>query len=110
MKLAVLPKTQKGKWAVGLFITFIIFAISGSLVSSITENSIEYPNPINSPLLGTIIYLMFTAAIVASIAGLTAVIKDKEKALFVYLSIPLGVFYFFVIIVFIIANIIGPPN
>jgi len=107
MKLAVLPKTQKGKWSVGLFILFILLAISGGLISSITEDSIEYPNPINSPLLGTVIYLMFAAAIIASITGLTAILKDKEKALLVYLSIPLGIIYFIVIIAFLIANILA---
>ncbi len=110
MKIPFLPKTRWGKWSVVLFILFIFFAIAGGLISSITNNSIEYPNPINSPLLGTVIYLMFAAAIIASITGLIAIIKEKEKSLLFYLIIPLGIIYLIVIIIFLIANIIGPPN
>ena len=59
MKKSILPKTKRGKWAVILFAAFIVLAIAGGLVSSIIGNNIEYPNPVNSPLLGTVIYLMF---------------------------------------------------
>lgn len=110
MKKSILPKTKRGKWAVILFAAFIVLAIAGGLVSSIIGNNIEYPNPVNSPLLGTVIYLMFLVAIIASIIGLIAAIKDKERSILVYLSIPFGIIFFIVILIFLIANLIGPPD
>ncbi|CZR01486.1 Hypothetical protein Tpal_2655 [Trichococcus palustris] len=110
MRYQFRPKTPKGKWSVGLFVSFFVLALAGTLISSKLGNTIEYPNPINSPLLGTVIYLMFSAAIMASIMGLVAVKKDHERSLSVYLSIPLGIIFFVVIILFLIANLVGPPG
>ncbi|WP_107996061.1 hypothetical protein [Trichococcus paludicola] len=110
MKYPIVPKTQKGKWAVGLFVAFLVLGIAGNLISNSTGNTIEYPNPINSPLLGSVIYLAFTAAIVASIMGILAVKKDHERSILVFLLIPIGLFFFVAIVGFLIANLIGPPN
>ena len=110
MKYSFLPKTQKGKWSVSLFVAFISLSFVGGLISSKLGNTIEYPNPINSPLLGTVIYLMFSTAMIASITGLIAVKKYNERSILVYMSIPLGIIYFFVILIFLIANLIGPPS
>jgi len=38
-------------------------------------------------LLGTVIYLVFTAAIIAFITGLAAVFKNKERSIFVYITV-----------------------
>lgn len=110
MRYQFLPKTPRGKWSVGLFVSFFVLALAGTLISSELGNTIEYPNPINSPLLGTVIYLMFSAAIMASITGLMAVKKDHERSIAVYLSIPLGIIFFVAIVMFLIANLMGPPN
>lgn len=109
MKSTFLPKTRAGKLSTGFFIAFIVLAVAGGAISSIQGNTIEYPNPLNSPLLGTVIYLMFSAAIIASVAGLAA-IKNNERSVLVYISIPLGIVFFVVIVVFLIANLTGPPG
>lgn len=105
-----LPKTLKGKWSVSLFIVFIALSIAGTIVSSLSGNTIEYPNPINSPLLGTVIYLTFSAAIFASVMGILAVKKDNERSILVYMLIPLGMVLLVFILIFLIANLIGPPD
>lgn len=110
MKIAIVPKTRAGKWSIALFIAFILLTIGAGMISSTQGNEIEYPNPINSPLLGTAIYLMFSAAIAASVAGLIAVRKNNERSILVYISIPLGIVYFIGILMLLIGNIIGPPN
>lgn len=110
MKITFLPKTRSGQWSVVLFIAFIILSVVGSTISSVQKNTIEYPNPINSPLLGTIIYLMFSASIIASIAGLTAIRKNNERSILVYISIPLGIMFLFGILMLLIGYIIGPPD
>lgn len=110
MKIAIIPKTRAGKWSVLFFIAFILLAIGASMISSFQENEIEYPNPINSPLLGTTIYLMFSATIIASAVGLIAIRKNNERSILVYISIPLGIAFFIGILMLLIGNIIGPPN
>lgn len=87
MKTAILPKTPIGKRSVYLFIIFIVMSITGSVISNLQGNTIEYPNPINSPLLGTTIYLTFIIAAIAFITGLKAFFKSKERAILVYIII-----------------------
>lgn len=110
MKIIFLPETRAGKWSLVSFIAFILLAIAGGLISSVQGNTIEYPNPINSPLLGTTIYLMFSAAIIASVAGLIAVMKKNERSILVYICIPFGIAFFIGILMLLIGNIIGPPS
>ena len=55
MKNRFLPQTSKGKWSVSLFAAFLVLGIAGNRISNATVNAIEYPNPINSPLLGSVI-------------------------------------------------------
>ena len=110
MKITFLPKTKTGTWSVNLFLAFIVLSISGTIISPAIGNTIEYPNPINSPLLGTVIYLMFAAAIGASVMGIISVSKYKERSILTYISIPLGMVFLFGVILLIIGNIMGPPN
>lgn len=110
MKYPILPKTPKGNWSVGLFVAFLVLGIAGNLISNAIGNTIEYPNPINSPLLGSVIYLAFTAAILASIMGFLAVKKEHERSILVFLLIPIGLYFFVVIVGFLIANLIGSPD
>ncbi len=88
MKIAFMPKTRAGRWSVALFISFIALVIASMFVAEIQHNAIEYPNPINSPLLGSLLYLTFAASIMASIIGLIAVFKKGERSILVFLSIP----------------------
>jgi len=93
MKTTILPKTPVGKRSVYLFIIFIALSITGSIISNVQGNTIEYPNPINSPLLGTTIYLTFIIAAIAFITGLMAFFKSKERAILVYIIIFIGGYF-----------------
>ena len=110
MKPTFLPKTVPGKASVISFISGIVLGVASKAISSVINNQIEYPNPLNSPLLGSTIYLTFTALIFAALIGLFAVIRKKERAISVYVIIPPGIFILFVVIVFIIANLAEPPD
>jgi hypothetical protein len=110
MKNKFLPVTRKGTWAVGLFGLFLVLGIAANRISDYIGNTIEYPNPINSPLLGSVLYLAFGAAISASIVGLVATKRDNENSISVYLAIPLGFVFMLVIIVFGIANLTHGTN
>lgn len=110
MQITLLPKTRAGKWSVVMFIAFVALIVAAGTISSTQGNGVEYSNPVNSPLLGTVVYLMFFAAIMASIAGLIAVKQYNERSILVYLSIPLGILYFIGIIILLIGMLIGPPD
>ena len=110
MKIILLPQTRAGKWSVAMFIAYIALIAAAGTISATQGNTVEYPNPFNSPLLGSVIYLMFSAAIIASVAGLIAIKKNNERSFLVYLSIPLGLTYLIGILILLAGVIIGPPN
>lgn len=93
MKTTILPKSPMGKRSVYLFLIFLALSIAGNVISNVQGNTIEYPNPVNSPLLGTTIYLAFILAAIAFITALTAVLKRKERAILVYLIILVGGYF-----------------
>lgn len=90
MKISILPRTRNGWFSVCLLIGFFVLAVAGSYISSSQNNTIEYPNPINSPLLGTIIYMAFFTLFCAAVLGLIAILKEKERSIIVYLLVPAG--------------------
>ena len=64
----------------------------------------------NSPFSGSVIYLAFTAAILASLMGILAVKKDHERSLLVFLLILPGLFFFIAIVGFMIAEYDRPAG
>jgi hypothetical protein len=109
MKTTLFPKKRAGNWSIILFISSIALWIAGHFIAIMQKNTIEFPNPINSPLLGTVIYLMFLTPIIASIIGLIAIIKKGERSILVYLSIPMGIILFIILLLGLIYNTIGLP-
>ena len=93
MKNTFLPSTSSGKLSLKLFALFILLILSGNVISKSINNTIEYPNPINSPLLGTAIYLAFITAAVASFVGIKAFVKDKERAVLVIIVMVIGGYF-----------------
>jgi hypothetical protein len=57
MKMIIRPKTRAGKLSAAMFLAFILLAAVAGIVSSVQENAVEYPTPLNSPLLGSAISL-----------------------------------------------------
>lgn len=104
MKKKFLPKTHSGKWSVGLFISFIVISVFVSMMPDRLKAP-DFPNPFETPLFASLIYLHLIAAIGASITGLRSVIKNNERSLLVFISIPLGLIYFCGIIVVLIGLI-----
>ena len=92
------------------FLAGIVLGVTSSVISQAIDNQIEYPNPINSPLLGSLIYLTFAGVIFAALIGLFAVIRKKERAILVYAIIPPGSILLIIVILFLLANLFGPPN
>lgn len=110
MEFTFLPKTRVGKWSAAFFVTYIILLILGGWIASIQEHTLEYPTPFNSPLLGTVIYLMFASAIMAGMMGIAAVIQQHERAILVYIAIAVGLFILVGVMILLVGIITGPPN
>lgn len=80
------------------------------IISRVIGNTLEYPSPLNSPLLGTSVYLHFAFAMAASAVGLYALYRKKDRALLVYLAIPWGIFLFLGVVTLLIGVLLGPPQ
>lgn len=84
MNLSFLPRTGYG-WRSILFAAGgLALGVAAKLIAAAQGNTIEYPNPINSPLLGTAIYLTFGFIAAAALTGLRAVRRQGERSLLVY--------------------------
>lgn len=87
MEMTFLPKTSAGKWSISLFIAFIALAAAGSMISSLQENTIEYPNFLKSDTKRNIKIkewrgmALAIALVIASIIGIIYGIINKNKPL-----------------------------
>jgi hypothetical protein len=105
MKLSILPRTREGKWSSGLFLAFILTAIAVAVLSSEQQISDGTPDMLGGMVLGISILVMYLTSILASVAGLIAVIKCKENSILVFISIPFGLIFLGGILTFLIAFI-----
>ncbi len=103
---SLVPSSRLGRWSIALILLALAFAVAGSEISTSIANGLEYPDPVTSPLLGTVIYLMFTAAIAASAAGLLAMLRRHDHSPLLYLSTIPGVMAAVVVIVVAMAHLL----
>jgi len=105
----VLPKTILGKWSVVLIIVMpILFVIGTSLTNTLYE-SIPADGTILSdiaarPALALTMLTGMAAGISAFITGLLSIIREKRKALLVYISTAIGA----LLILFLAGEILFP--
>ena len=78
MKITLAPITRAGKWAAGLSIVFIV------LMSLKIMGLMPLPSP-------AIVALGFIGFVI----GIVAIIKNKERSILVFLSIPVGLLIIF---------------
>jgi hypothetical protein len=107
--LRISPKTALGKWSVGLIVVMpILFIIGTSFVNSIYK-SVPAGNTILAdiaarPALALTMLAGMVAGISAFVTGLLAAIREKEKALLVYVAIVVGA----LLLLFLCGEIIFP--
>jgi hypothetical protein len=104
-----MPKTVLGKWSLGLIIAMPILFVIGtsftnSLYKSVPAGDTILADIANRPALALSMLAGFASGISAFITGLTAIIKQKERALLVYLSTLMGA----LLILFLVAEISFP--
>ncbi len=90
-----IPKTKLGRWSVGLIIVMpILFVIGSSLSGSLYESvpaGRTIPADIAArPFLALTMLAGMATGILGFITGLLAIVKQKEKALLVYISTVIG--------------------
>ncbi len=104
-----MPKTNLGKWSVGLILVmFVLLFIGSSLTDSLYESvpagSTILADIIGRPALALSMLVGFGAGISALVTGLISILKKKERALLVYVSTLVGA----ALTLFLIAEFLFP--
>jgi hypothetical protein len=105
-----LPESRAGRRAMLLAAAATSLGAAARLIAATQGNTIEYPNPINSPLLGTVLYLTFLTAFAAAYAGVVALRRHGERSILVYLVVILGGGLALGALLLAIGALIGPPG
>ena len=90
-----MPKTIIGKWSLGLIITmpllfFIGMSFTNSLYKSVPAGDTILADIASRPALALTMLAGFASGISAFITGLFAIIKQKERAISVFISTIVG--------------------
>ena len=91
----LIPRTTPGRWSVGLIVVmpilFVIgFSLSGSLYESVPAGGTIPADIAARPFLALTMLAGMATGILGFITGLLAIVKQKEKALLVYISTVIG--------------------
>ncbi len=104
-----MPKSNLGKWSLGLIIAMALLLLLGSSFTNTLYESVPSGETIladigNRPALAITMLIGFAAGISAFITGLTAIINRKERNILVYAATVLGAG----MILFLIAEFLFP--
>ena len=86
-----MPKTNLGKWSVVLIplmviLFFIGTSLAGTIYDSVSAGDNLFEDIVSRPLLAISMLLGFGAGIAAFVIGLISLIKQKERAILVFIS------------------------
>ena len=102
MKVHILPKTRPGKWSVLLLIGFIVFfGLFFILVATGQRGGETF---FSNLFLTVPVLIAAVSGIAAFFAGITGIIKDRERGVIVYMSTLIG----FLILLYCLAELIFP--
>ena len=105
----LMPKTKPGRWSVGFIVVMpILFVIgssfAGSLYESVPAGRTIAADIAARPFLALTMLAGMATGISGFITGLLAIVKQKEKALLVYISTVIGG----LLILYLIAELVFP--
>jgi len=105
--ITLLPKTKLGVWSIVLVALMPIAMFTGSslantLYSSVSAGGTIPKDIIARPFLALLMLVGMASGIFAFILGMSSIIKQKERALLVYLSTTIGA----LLILFLVAEIL----
>lgn len=103
MKINFMSRTALGGWAVKLIAAMPVLFVAGSLLANIFYKSVPAGNIIWEdialrPILAFAMLIGMVCGISAFITGLIAIIKQKERALSVYIAVGMGGLLLFLLI------------
>ena len=102
MKVSFKPNTALGKWSVILIVlSFIFFIILYSFIASGQRGGDTF---FDRPTLAFPMLFAGISAACAFFTGITSIIRNRERAIFVYISTAIGFFVLF----FFLAEILFP--
>jgi len=104
-----MPKTKLGKWSVVLILAmfvliFIGFSLTDSLYESVPAGETILADIFGRPALAISMLVGFGAGVSALVTGLISIIKQKERALLVFISTLVGA----ALTLFLIAEFLFP--
>ena len=93
-----MPKTKLGKWSVGLFVLYLVIFF------------FPFANlPI--PSVGFLeVGIKSIFALATIIPGIISVMRDKERAIFVYLVVAIGLFGLLFPLLFVLGEVLFPHD
>ena len=108
-RLYLLPKTQFGKWSLGLIIAMPLLLMIGSSFTSSIYKSVPAGDTILAditarPALALTMLAGMLAGILSFVTGLLAIARYKERAVLVYFSSLIGA----LLVLFLIIEILFP--
>ena len=83
--MIIKPKTKLGKWSVWLN-TFFLIVIAISIILVKVFGILNF----DDHWWDVTVPIIFSASIVAFILGIIAILKNKERSVFVYISVTIG--------------------
>lgn len=104
----IMPQTTSGKWSIAASVAMpLLFAIGASLANSLYQ-SVPAGETILAdiaarPVLALTMLAGIGSGVLALIAGLMAIVRQKEKAVLVYVSSSIGA----LVVLFLAAEIVG---
>ena len=109
VRISVRPKTKPGRWSLGLAAAMAVLLLIGmsltnSLYESVPAGRTILEDITLRPALGLTMLAGMVSGVSAFITGLIAIIKQKERALLVYVSTSVGAF----LTIFLIGELIFP--
>lgn len=107
--MEIMPKTQSGKWSLGLIAAMPVLFFIGMSFTTLLYESVPAGNSIVAdiaarPALAIAMLAGYVSGISAFITGLMAIIRQKERALLVFVATILGA----LLIVFLVGEISFP--
>jgi len=108
-RISVLPKTKLGRWSLGLAAAMLALLLIGMSFTNLLYESVPSGNTILEditlrPALALTMLAGMFSGVSAFIIGLIAIIKQKERALLVYVSTSVGAF----LTIFLLGELIFP--
>ena len=106
---SIMPITLLGKWSVGLIIAMPLLFLLGSsftnsLYKSVPSGDTILADIVVRPALALTMLAGMVSGIMAFITGLLAIIRKKERAIFVFLSSLIGA----LLVLFLVGEALSP--